>query len=157
MKAELNSSYSECTGPQIQFDLYSVFCAACFLGETGGGGWTRRLIGRLGGQPGVRSGPSSPSVSSAVSKLRREQHDKQRPHPNQPPPPTTTPTPSPEAVVGRGGAGRGAGGALQLRGHTRRLLLINSDVRNNKHSADPANSALFYLIFFFFLAGGRGG
>lgn len=33
-----------------------------------------------------------------------------------------------------------------LGGHTRRLFLINSDVRKNKQSADPANYALFYLI-----------
>lgn len=37
-------------------------------------------------------------------------------------------------------------GSFVLAGHTRRLFLINSDVRKNKQSADPANYALFYLI-----------
>lgn len=39
-----------------------------------------------------------------------------------------------------------------LTGHTRRLFLINSDVRKNKQSTDPANYALFYLM----LRRGRG-
>lgn len=63
-------------------------------------------------------------------------------------------SPTPEVVVVVvGGVGEEeeeqdeeAGGVLCLGGHTRRLFLINSDVRKNKQSADPTNYALFYLI-----------
>lgn len=37
-------------------------------------------------------------------------------------------------------------GSSALAGHTRRLFLINPDVRKNKQNTDPANHALFYLI-----------
>lgn len=65
--------------------------------------------------------------------------------------------PTPEVVVGvvRWGAGgrsrMKSWGSFVLAGHTRRLFLINSDVRKNKQSTNPANYALFYLIL------GRGG